>query len=299
MALSDQVIQNIVTKVLHGEDYRIEILTLINAVFLDYAISFFKKVVEAKLRSEKITADWYKAEFLDPSLPSDELIINSGLNKKTISNMYNSARREIVIDATMEHYESLFKSIEKLVENDSEIDITLTIKFKGVSVDLDIGESLVVINTLAVKRAELRGGAYSSAGKNTEKIIMQVLCMMYKVPTRFFGLTTLTSLDREVDFYLIDKSGKKYLCEVKLMGKGNPESADAVIARDTEVFVADKLSDLMKKNLTARKIKWIELRSDVGYKKFGSILEDLGIVYEDFTGSLDQELPRIFKILFH
>jgi len=299
MALSDQVIQNIVTKVLHGEDYRIEILTLINAVFLDYAISFFKKVVEAKLRSEKITADWYKAEFLDPSLPSDELIINSGLNKKTISNMYNSARREIVIDATMEHYESLFKSIEKLVENDSEIDITLTIKFKGVSVDLDIGESLVVINTLAVKRAELRGGAYSSAGKNTEKIIMQVLCMMYKVPTRFFGLTTLTSLDREVDFYLIDKSGKKYLCEVKLMGKGNPESADAVIARDTEVFVADKLSDLMKKNLTARKIKWIELRSDVGYKKFGCILEDLGIVYEDFTGSLDQELPRIFKILFH
>lgn len=38
------------------------------------------------------------------------------------------------------------------------------------------------------------------------------------------------------------------------MGKGNPESADAVIARDSKVFVADKLSDLNKKQLDTLKV---------------------------------------------
>ncbi|MEJ7700895.1 MAG: hypothetical protein WKF71_14795 [Pyrinomonadaceae bacterium] len=45
------------------------------------------------------------------------------------------------------------------------------------------------------------------------------------------------------------------------MGKGNPESADAVIARDSRVFVADKLSDMNKRQLNSRKVDWIELRA--------------------------------------
>ena len=66
---------------------------------------------------------------------------------------------------------------------------------------------------------------------------------------------------REVDFDL--KNGnEKFRCEVKLMGKGNPESADAVIARDSKVFVADKLSDLNKEQLDERGVEWVELRSD-------------------------------------
>ena len=38
------------------------------------------------------------------------------------------------------------------------------------------------------------------------------------------------------------------------MRRGNPESADAVIARDSRVFIADKLSDMNKKQLTNRKL---------------------------------------------
>lgn len=58
-----------------------------------------------------------------------------------------------------------------------------------------------------------------------------------------------------------------YCCEVKLMGKGNPESADAVIARDNRVFVADKLSDLNKSQLTSLGLEWVELRDTNGYFK--------------------------------
>jgi len=85
MTLTEQVAKNIIIKLLKGEDYRIEIVTLINAQFLQYSIDFFKKIVDAKLKNEKITKDWYKKEFLSSDLTTEEIAINSGLNKKTIS----------------------------------------------------------------------------------------------------------------------------------------------------------------------------------------------------------------------
>ncbi|MDR2058457.1 MAG: hypothetical protein LBP83_09315 [Dysgonamonadaceae bacterium] len=47
-------------------------------------------------------------------------------------------------------------------------------------------------------------------------------------------------VDREIDFYLLS-NGKEYLWEVKLMGKGDPESVDAIIVRNSNVFVANTL----------------------------------------------------------
>lgn len=49
--------------------------------FLQFSVSFFKRVVDAKLSSKDITIDWYKKSFLDKNLTSDEIAINSGLNK--------------------------------------------------------------------------------------------------------------------------------------------------------------------------------------------------------------------------
>jgi hypothetical protein len=39
-----------------------------------------------------------------------------------------------------------------------------------VSIALNINKGLIVINTLAVKRADLRGGLWSTAGKKLEKL---------------------------------------------------------------------------------------------------------------------------------
>jgi hypothetical protein len=192
MTLTEKVTKNIIIKLVNGQDYRIEIVTLINATFLQYAIDFFKRVVDAKLKNEKITTDWYKKEFLNPDLPSNEIAIHSGLNKKTIMNMYNSATKEIVIDAANEHYDALYEAIQSLVDTDGEIDITLTIKLRGVSVDLNVSESLIVINTLAVKRAELRGGLRSTAGKRVEKPLMMTLCKIFGVTDEYYRIKTGT-----------------------------------------------------------------------------------------------------------
>jgi len=294
MTLTDQVVKNIIKRLIKGKDYRVEVVALINAEFLQFAINFFKKVIEAKLANKDLTIDWYKNTFLNPSLSSEEIAINSGLNKKTITNMYNSASKEIVIDASNEHYDLLYESISKLIENQPDIDLTLTIKFRGVCIELNINESLIVINTLAVKRAALRGGLWSTAGKRVEKYLMATLCNVFNVPFEHFDQNKIPASMREVDFYLI-KDETYYRCEVKMMGRGNPESADAIFARESNVFVADKLSELNKQQADMLHVKWVELRDENGYKRFAKILKELDIPYTDFNGNLDTHLDKILS----
>ena len=172
------------------------------------------------------------------------------------------------------------------------------IEFRGVSVDLNISESLIVINTLAVKRAALRGGLWSTAGKRAEKYLMLTLCQLFDVPSKYYSQVDNPKSMREVDFYLKNKD-KNYRCEIKLMGKGNPESADAVIARDSSLFVADTLSDLNKRQLDQLKVEWIELRNENGYQKFTSILEKFNIPYTNFQENLDEKLSRILEEIFN
>lgn len=81
------------------------------------------------------------------------------------------------------------------------------------------------------------------------------------------------------------------------MGRGNPESADGGIARGAHILIADKLSDLNKRELTGLGIEWVELRAVDGYKRFLTVLHKLKIPGQDFTESLDSRLDRIFKSL--
>jgi len=303
MTITEQVAKNIIKKLLKGEDYRIEVVTLINAGFLQFAINFFKQIVDAKLKNKDITVDWYKKEFLNPDLPPKEIAINSGLNKKTIHNMFNSSTKEIIIDASNEHYDTLYEAIKNLVDTEHDLELTLTIKFKGVSVDLNVSESLIVINTLAVKRAALRGGLWSTAGKRVEKPLMQTLCELYDVSSKNYSLKikekeiVKDDFKREIDFYLGDAKNQ-YKCEVKLMGRGNPESADAVIARDSKVFVADKLSETNKKQLNSLSVEWVELRSDGGFKRFKTVLDHLKIPHGSLPENIDKKLEMVFKKIF-
>lgn len=303
MTLTEKVAKNIINKLLRGDDYRFEVVSLINAQFLQFAIDFFKKVVDAKLRNKDITIDWYKKEFLSHNLPSVDIAINSGLNKKTIHNMFNSSTREIVINASSKHYDALFEVIRNLVETERDLDLSLTIKFKGVSIDLNVSESLIVINTLAVKRAEIRGGLWSTAGKRVEKPLMQTLCKLYRVPNNNYAARIKgkeiedSDFEREIDFYLI-VGDLQHKCEVKLMGIGNPESADAVIARRSKVFIADKLSERNKRQLDSLGVEWVELRSELGFRRFETVLSNLRIPHSNFVDNFDEKMESIFNEIF-
>lgn len=301
MTLSDQVIKNIVLRVIKSQDYRVEVVNLINAEFLQFAVDFFKQVVSAKLNSETVTIDWYKKAFMNEGLPAGDIAINSGLNTKTITNIYGSASKKIVIEASNEHFDSLYNTIEELAEIEDGIDLTLTIKFRGVSVELNVSESLIVINALAVKRSALRSGLWSSAGKRAEKHLMLALCKLYQVDERNYSAERFirgkgANVEREVDFCL-KCGGNEYKCEVKLMGKGNPESADAIIARGSNVLVADTLSEQNKRQCEKLGICWVACREKEGYRRFRLALEKLAIPYTDYSGNLDEDLTRILDEL--
>ena len=293
MTVEDKIVKEVVKKVIRGEDYRVEIVDQIDQESLNFATDFLKEVAEAK--SKDASADWYENKFLDACLSSSELAVNSGLNMKTIENMYGTGRREVVVAAAKEHYDKLQEMIKSSVN--SEEDLSLSLKFGQVPVELTASEALMVINTLAVKRAALRGGAWSSIGKKAEKVLMKTLCKMYKVsPSNYeekFERDRSKKVSREIDFYLVDNNQNKYLCEVKLMGHGNPESADAIFARRSNVFVADKLSAQNKHQAEELGVTWVELHEKDGYKRITKAFDKYGIPYEEYTGNLEDDLEKI------
>ncbi|MBC6497046.1 MAG: CfrBI family restriction endonuclease [Alphaproteobacteria bacterium GM7ARS4] len=286
MTLEDHVVRNIIRRLLHGEDYRVEIVTLIDAQFLQCAVAFFKKVVDAKLSHKGIDIDWYKATMLGESVSSNDIAIHAGLNKKTITNMYRSATRDIVIDASQQHYEQIRAVINELATIE-DINLSLHIRFDKVSVELDVNESLIVINSLAVKRAAIRGGLWSTAGKQVEGPLMVALCRLFHVSACHYEMKpplkkfARGKVNREVDFFLktTHPHPKDYRCEVKLMGKGNPESADSIFARSSHVFVADTLSLQNKQQLDDASVQWVALGDPHGYRKFGDVLSALHIPF--------------------
>ena len=267
-SFESKIIDATVKKLLNGEDYRQEVVNDINVKFLDFTLEFFRKIVDAKINDEKINLDWYKKYFLsEENCKKDEIAIYSGMNLKTIHNICGTTAKEIVIDIATQNYEYLKNLIRQLeIDGTDDLNIQIKITKNGVSVDLNLSESLLILNALATKKISLRGGAWSAIGKRVEKPLLIELCNLCGVPKKYYNAenfirNTELNFDREVDFKLYDKNLKEYRCEVKLMGSGNPESADMVIARNSDIFIADTLSAKNKNQLNQLGIFWLELRN--------------------------------------
>lgn len=287
MRFSDLVIKNTVEKLMQGEDYRQEVVNSINSSFLDFALNFFKQILDAKLNNIGINIDWYKKYFIqEDNFSPDEVIIFAGMNKKTISNIYGSATKEIMLNVANENIDYLQSLLNMLEDSNDNIGVIIKISYNGISVELNLSESLLVINALATKKIALRGGAWSSIGKRVEKPLMIELCKLCKVPIEFtnseiFKKNNEMDFDREVDFKIYNsKKDKEFRVEVKLMGKGNPESADAVIARDSDIFIADTLSEQNKNQLKSRGVEFLELKNNKNcVDDFKKILKKLDIPF--------------------
>ena len=152
-------------------------------------------------------------------------------------------------------------------------------------VSLSFTESLLVMNALATKKIAIRGGAWSSIGKKVEKPLVTKLCKLCKVPKEYIDASVLKKdgtldFDREVDYKIYSRNKKPYRVEVKLMGKGNPESADATVARDTDLLIADTLSRQTKNQLASRNVEFLELKNNRKIiPEFKAILKRLDVPF--------------------
>lgn len=50
--------------------------------------------------------------------------------------MHGSSSRQIIFETAIEHFETLYNTIQYLIDLEKEIDLIITIKLKGCSVDL-------------------------------------------------------------------------------------------------------------------------------------------------------------------
>lgn len=208
------------------------------------------------------------------------------MNKKTINNIHGSATKEIVLNVAKSNFNYLSSLINELnLDNNEKLLIQIKITYNDISVELSLTESLLVINALATKKLAIRGGAWSSIGKKVEKPLMLKLCELCnirkeQINSEVFKKDGSLDFDREVDFKILNKDNIWLRCEVKLMGKGNPESADVIFARDTNIFIADTLSEQNKKQCLSNNVEYLELKNHSNkdiINNFNEILKKLNI----------------------
>ncbi len=300
MPLADEALQNVLRMILKGEHYRKAVLSEISDDFFRFTVRFFKDVATAKINGMEIPEDWYKRYFLDDRYPPKETLIYTGLNDKSVVNIYGSASRRVILEVVPEYYKELMQRVDDLISNDfPDIRLSMTIRYNDCSVELSFRETLIIVNTLAAKHSAIRGGAWSGLGKRLELPLMLTLTKLYQVPTVHYAGKGLTGESREVDFHFLSDSGDQFFCEVKLMGKGNPESADSTIARRSNIFIAQTLSDKNKSQLTNRGHHWVELGAVDGYKRMYTVFTYLDIPCvefdEDLEAALIQIIPQVFE----
>ena len=278
-----------------GDNHRRVAVDEINRVFLDEAIDFFTTVAEAKLRGEDLSStDWYLDEMLDADRGKEAVAAAAGLAIKSISNIRESTRKEIVVDESIRSYRSLRRTLDELIAAKDAPSLVLTIKIGPVGVDLTIKESLIVVNALAARHEAIRGGAWSTIGKALEVPLMEALCLMFNADEKCWRRAEYQEFPHQIDFVLMSH-GRQYLCEVKLMGKGNPESAKAAHAHNASLLVADRLSEQAKDSLTKNKIEWVAMAESSGWKRFGQVLHEFNIGNDGprELSELDEVLDRV------
>lgn len=300
ITLQPEATAEMIRRMLRGTDHRDLVVDMIDAAFVSTVVQFFEKVVRAKLNDDLITLDWYKENFLSWHQDKDDIAWNAGLNVKTIKNKRKTTKKQIVFEEAMNHHDKFVQLVE-LLRNDN-INVNLSLTIKRVTVDLDLNESMIVINVLAVRRAAIVGGAWSTAGKQVESPLMEVMCRLFGVEEQYFTRSFASDGSlREVDFYLLPPGGNRIRCEVKTMGMGNPEGADAVIARESDVFVASTLSDTNKTQLDDLGVHWTELQVKHGFLRFQKTLRGLNIPYsalterDDYTLDIERAIQNTFR----
>jgi hypothetical protein len=274
----DEIIKNILLE----KDHRYIIQQLIDRLFLERTIDLFGQVVKAKLNDGVIDNNWYKNNMLSNKLKKEDIAWNAGLNLKSINNIHKSVTKDIVIKEAGKHYDALLENIKDLLIDD-DVDIKLTITMKNVSITLTVNESLIVINAIAVMRSGLRGGVWSTMGKQIEQPLLVTLSKLLNVKSKYYQNTcsnVSSNNVREADFFLLNSKNECLRCEVKLMGKGNPEGVDGAIARSAKLFIADKLSEQNKGELKKYNILWVALSEGDTLRQFSRCLDKLSIPHD-------------------
>ena len=108
-------------------------------------------MLQQKLNNQSIDLSWYKDYFLDGRFSTDESAPLGSIGKKTITNIYGGANKQLVLSVAKERIDFLSELIEQ-VEDDITDKIRIVVESEGNSVQLNYKESQIIINVLATKK---------------------------------------------------------------------------------------------------------------------------------------------------
>lgn len=300
----EKYIDKIIISVLKGNDYRPYVLATINKRFVDTVYALLKMIVEARERNKSV--DWWVNELVDnSSVSKKDLLWFVGLNNKTVTNMANTAKREVCIDLGKENINSikmLSNEIEKTHDGLPYIEIRL--KHNKKEFILSEQESLLLLNTISAMKLTIQGGAWSEVGKKVEKKLLFSIFELLGIPSKNYILVSDEMKkrgfveNREIDGIILSDDSKKIIhIEFKLLGIGNPEIGDEALAREVELFLVDRMTAMMIEEGKKKGVNVIELRDPKALVKIADYLKKEGFKVNTppKPEDLDNLIPQITK----
>jgi len=301
-----ELISKIIHSILTGQDYRTFVLATINKRFIDKVEELTAEIFEYKKRGD----NWLEKLLEDTSRKKGKenkfkLLWYGGLNDKTVKNMTGgTSKKEVCLEIGRKNLES-FRLLFSEIEGESPYKIKIIIKKDNEQVELDDLESILFVNIISAMKLTIQGGAWSEVGKQTEKSLLYVIFTILGISEDDYilifdemkkkGLVE----NREIDAIVFNKDKEPITIELKLLGIGNPEIGDEALARKVNLFLIDRLTEMMIKESEKMGVKVIEFRQENPLKEIYKFFSSKNVNCsepEDMTSEeLKEKIEHIIK----
>jgi len=301
-----ELISRIIHSILIGQDYRTFVLATINKRFIDKVEELTAEIFEYKKRGD----NWLEKLLEDTSRKKGKenkfkLLWYGGLNDKTVKNMTGgTSKKEVCLEIGKKNLES-FRLLLSEIESESPYKIKIIIKKDNEQVELDDLESIIFVNIISAMKLTIQGGAWSEEGKQTEKSLLYVIFTILGIPEDDYilifdemkkkGLVE----NREIDAIVFNRNKEPITIELKLLGIGNPEIGDEALARKVDLFLIDRLTEMMIKESEKIGVKVIEFRQENPLKEIYKFFSSKNVNCnepEDMTSEeLKEKIEQIIK----
>ncbi|HDN68059.1 MAG TPA: CfrBI family restriction endonuclease [Methanomicrobia archaeon] len=280
-----QVIGKIIYSILTGQDYRIYVLATINKRFVDKVQELTAEIFKYKRRGgdwlENLLEETYRKKGKKNKF---KLLWFGGLNEKTVKNMTGgTSKKEVCLDLGKKNIEALKLLLRDFESGEELYQIRVRIRKEREEVELDEVESLFFVNIISAMKLTIQGGAWSEVGKKTEKGLLFAIFQLLKVPNDDYvlifdemkrkGLVE----NREIDAILFNRNKEPLTIELKLLGIGNPEIGDEAFARNVDLFLIDRLTEMMKGESERIGVKVIEFRQEESLEEIYGFFASKGV----------------------
>lgn len=280
-----KLMSEIVFSVLSGRDYRTYVLATINKRFIDKVQEIIADIFTYKKQGN----NWLDKLLVDTKSKKGKenkfkLLWFGGLNDKTVKNMMGSSTKEICLELGKKNIEALKFLLSEYSNEGNQYKVKIIIRDNGESIELDELESIMFVNIISAMKLTLQGGAWSEVGKQAENSLLFTIFQLLKIPSEDYVLIfdeikrkELVG-NREIDGVVFTKDKEPITIELKLLGIGNPEIGDEALARRVDLFLIDRLTEMMKDEADKVGVKVIEFRQKDSLKEIYNFFKSKNVI---------------------